>query len=69
MKSKSRFVFLELVTLGLTGWTGFIYLVLFSLRLSHRMLSHLDLQLIIFGPAALLLVGLLAYELRIHRWR
>lgn len=69
MKPKSRFVFLELVTLGLTGWTGFIYLVLFSLRLSHRMLSHFDLQLIIFGPATLLLVGLLAYELRIHRWR
>ena len=67
MKTPIRLSFLELFTALLTGWTGFIYVLLLALRFSSHMLPHGTLQLIVFGPALLLLLGLAAYELHIHR--
>ena len=67
MKRFIRLSFLELLTALLTGWTGFIYVLLLALRFSSHMVPHETLQLIVFGPALLLLVGLAAYELHAHR--
>ncbi len=67
MKTKPRLPFLELFTIGLTAWTGFIYVVLFALRLSHRMLHHQDLEWLIFGPGVVLLVSFAAYQLHLYR--
>lgn len=67
MKTTARRPFLERFTILLTVWTGFLYMVLFSLRVSHRMLVHQDLLLVVFGPAAVILVALAAYEWRTHR--
>lgn len=58
---------MQLFTIGLTAWTGFIYVVMFALRFSHHMLHHQDLELVIFGPAVILLVLFAAYQLHIHR--
>lgn len=69
MNTSTRIPFLQLFTIALTVWTALIYVLLLSLRLSHRMLHHQDLLLIVFGTAALLLAGLAAYELRLARRR
>ena len=69
MKTKNPLPFLELFTLGLTVWTGFIIVALYTLRFSHLMLHHQDLVLLIFGPGAILLVSFAIYELRVYRRR
>jgi hypothetical protein len=69
MNMKTRIPFLQLFTIALTVWTGLIYVLLLSLRISHRMLHREELLLIVFGPAALLLAALAAYELRLARRR
>ena len=69
MKMRNPWPFLELFTVGLMAWTGFVYLVLFALRLSHCMLQHQQLVWIVFGPAVILLVSFAAYEVNVHRRR
>ena len=69
MRTKAPRPFLELFTIGLMAWTGFVYAVLFTLRFSHRMLQHQELEWIVFGPAVILLLGFAAYEVHIHRKR
>ena len=67
MKTQPHLSFVELFTLLLTVWTGLIYALLLSLHFSRHMVSHAVLQMIVFGPGAILLSGFLLYELVIHR--
>ena len=69
MKTKPLLPFMELFTLGLTVWTGFIVVTMYTLRFSHLMLHHQDLVLLIFGPGVILLLSFALYELRVHRRR
>ena len=69
MTTLLRFSFIEIFTLLLAVWTGFIYVLLLWLRLSGHMLSHAALRIIVFGAAAILCGILTVYELYIHRRR
>ena len=67
--TRPRLSLIERFTILLAAWAGFIYLLLFALQLSGQMLDHAVLQLVVFGPAALLAGGLVLHEARIRRRR
>ena len=54
-------------TMLFAAWTVFIYLVLFAVKLTHRMLPHGELQILIFGPAILGLIVFVIYAVQLQR--